>query len=220
MGVAGVTNSRPERTPALPVGDVARDGPLDPGAGKGAGTEGLPPGQSGSMAVLDQAGAARDRVVEGPGGNVVLVGEPDDAVGATVSGEVDDRRDQGATDAPAPGRGIDEEVLQVAVVGGRPRRRVEEAVDEVGDPAADLGDEPVQGLTRAESVEGVAYLRIGHCLIVVREVPRPESGPICVVGGMQPADGDRACMVGGDSHAGIVPDVSSDQSGRSAIPAT
>ena len=49
MGVAGVTNISPERMPALPVGDVARDGPLDPSAGKGAGTEGLPPGQSGSM---------------------------------------------------------------------------------------------------------------------------------------------------------------------------
>ena len=65
----------------------------------------------GVNAVLDQAGAARGGVVEGPDGNVVLVGEPDDSVGAPVTGEVDDRRDQGATDAAAPGRGIDKEIL-------------------------------------------------------------------------------------------------------------
>ena len=90
-------------------------------------------------------------------------------------------------------------------------------MDEAGDPAVNLGDEPVQGLTHAEAVEGVAYLRLGHGLVVVREVPRPEPDPIGVVGWAQLADGDRACVVGGGGHAGIVPEAINERSGRRAV---
>jgi hypothetical protein len=38
-----------------------------------------------------------------------------------------------------------------------------------------------------------------------------------VVGRAQLADGDRACVVGGGGHAGIVPEAINERSGRRAV---
>lgn len=164
------------------------------------------PRSEGRDAVLDETRGPRDGVVERARRGIVLVGQPDDPVGIAVTGEIHHCPDQRAPGTCPATRRINIQVLQVAIVGGRPCRWVEEAVDNAGDGSADFRNEPMQSFASTEAIKGVARICLGHRRPVERQVTIPEGKPCLVITGLDRPDCDGRGWWRGGSHAGMVPD--------------
>src|SRR5262249_38607810 len=93
------------------------------------------------LAILDEAGALRQLVVERSGGRIALVGEPIDAARTRAARALFHRRDQRTPESQMARVFGDEQVLQVAVVANRPARAVEEVVPDAAKAPAYIGAE-------------------------------------------------------------------------------
>src|SRR5690606_11816357 len=105
-------------------------------------------GASENLPVLDEARPLGDLVVEGARVAIVLLRQPMDAARALGARRLLDGGDERPADAMASGLGGNEQVLQIAVVAGRPAGAVEDDVSDAGEAFIDEGAEDVHRLGR------------------------------------------------------------------------
>lgn len=81
-----------------------------------------------SETVLHEAGAISDLVIQSHRGDICFVRQPNETIGAEAGGGDGDRPDERASDSLTPMRGSSKQVLEVAVVAGRPKRTMKNGV--------------------------------------------------------------------------------------------
>src|SRR6185295_13003802 len=101
-------------------------------------------------AILDEAAALGDAIVEQPRGRIALMRQPVDALGTEFIGAGINRFDQGATGAAAAHVMRDEQVLQIKVRSARPGRTMQHVVHDADEATLLFGDKTEHRFDRVE----------------------------------------------------------------------
>src|ERR1700704_666562 len=131
------------------------------------------------LTILDEAGTLRQPVVERAGVRIGLMGEPVDAARARGPCSVLDRQDQRASEPKIARAFGDEQILEIAVIAGRPARTVEEVVHDAAEALAQIGTEHLHRLRRiVQAAPGHGRGLIGDHDLVERLVALPQRLPV------------------------------------------
>ena len=126
--------------------------------------------------VVHESGVGGDGVVKSSRSGVVLLGQPVDLRESGVACRVADVVDQGAPDAGPAAVGGDEQILEVAVAGAAPGRRMGEPVDQTdGATLVVTCDRTVDTVTGDDAPErdcGDLGIQVGLCLLYTSPSPR------------------------------------------------